>query len=77
MTKKIRPYFLAAYEFVPSGKLSDIARTVNYLKRLFEDIDITIEITARKGSISTSDYEDKIKEAITQADMKVEEENVE
>jgi len=62
---------------VPSGKLSDIVRTVNYLKRLFERIDVRIEISAGKGKITTSDYEDKVKEAFSQANITVEKEEVE
>jgi hypothetical protein len=62
---------------VPSGKLSDIVRTVNFLKRLFERLDVRVEISAGKGKISTTEYEDKVKEAISQTEIEVEKEELE
>jgi len=61
---------------VPSGKLSDIVRMVTYLKSRFNQVDIKIEISTQNGEIAISDYEDKIKEALSQANVHVEEEDV-
>lgn len=61
---------------VPAGKLSDIVRIVNYVKNKFH-VNVKVEISAQNGEIKISDYEDKIKEAIIQAKVTVEEENVE
>jgi len=62
---------------VPSGKLSDIVRIVNYIKTKFNQVDVRVEISTKEGEIATSDYDDKIKEAINQANVAVEEEKVE
>ena len=62
---------------VPTGKLSDIARMIPYLKTKFSQLDIKVEIFAQDGEIAISDYEDKIKEAINQAGITIEEEEVE
>ena len=61
---------------VPSGKLSDIVRMVSYLKTKFDQVDIRIEIATRGGEIPISDYEDKIKEAINQANIIIEKEEI-
>ena len=61
---------------VPSGKLSDIVWMVNYIKQKFEQVDVQIDIETREGEITASDYEDKIKEAIQQANVIVEEEEM-
>jgi hypothetical protein len=61
---------------VPTGKLADIVRVVNYIKSKFERVDIKVEISSKEGEITISDYEDKIKEAITQASVDVEEEEL-
>ena len=47
---------------------------LNYLKRMFDRVDVTVEIHADGGEITVSDYEDKILEAIKQADIRLEEE---
>jgi len=39
-------------------------------------VDIKIEISTQNGKIAISDYEDKIKEALSQANVHVEEEDV-
>lgn len=57
---------------VPSGKLSDIVRMVTYLKSRFNQVDIKIEISTQDGEMAISDYEDKIKEALSQANIVVE-----
>ncbi len=45
---------------VPTGKLSDIVKTVNYIKSKFNKVDVKVEITAVNGEMSVPDYEDKI-----------------
>jgi len=62
---------------VPTGKLSDIVWMVNYIKSKFEQVNIKVEISSKGGEISLSDYEDKIKEAIEQANVSIEEEELE
>ncbi len=59
---------------VPTGKLSDIVRVIPFIKSVFKKVDIKVEISAVNGEMSVSDYEDKIKEAIKQAEVKIEEE---
>ncbi|MCW3142048.1 MAG: hypothetical protein N2V72_07770, partial [Methanophagales archaeon] len=59
---------------VPTGKLSDIVRVIPFIKGVFKKVDIKVEISAVNGEMSVSDYEDKIKEAIKQAEVKIEEE---
>jgi len=59
---------------VPSGRLADIVRTINYLKTVFENVTVRIDVTTRKGEISTSDYEDKVREGFEQAGIGVEKE---
>ncbi len=51
------------------GKLSDIVRIINLInnKDKFEDVEITVTISAQNGEITIEDYENKIKEAIEQA----------
>ena len=62
---------------IPSGKLSDVANIIRYLKEKFNRIDMKIEIYAKDGSLSKSEYEDKIKEAILQSGIKIEDEKKE
>ncbi len=58
---------------VPTGKLSDIARMIPYIKSKFNQVKVKVEISAQDGEIVISDYEDKIEEAINQSDASVEE----
>jgi len=62
---------------VPTGKLSDIGRMIQYLKTKFNQVKVKIEISAQDGELEISDYEDKIKEAIDQANITIEEKKVE
>jgi len=62
---------------VPTGKLSDIVRIIPYLKSKFNQVKITVEISAQDGEIVISDYEDKIEEAINQANVAIEEKKIE
>jgi len=59
---------------VPPGRLSDIVRIVNYIRTKFNQVDIKVEISSKEGEITVSEYEDKIKEAISLAKVSVEEE---
>ncbi len=58
----------------PSGKLSDIVRMVSYIKSKFNDVKIKIEIDAKEGEMDIADYENKIEEALNQANVHIEEE---
>jgi len=58
----------------PSGKLSDIVRMISYIKSKFNNVRITMEIDAEDGEIDVTDYENKIEEALKQANVKIEEE---
>ncbi|MCD6239886.1 MAG: ATP-binding protein [Thermotogae bacterium] len=62
---------------VPLGKMSDTVRIANYLKTLFDERVIKIEIFAQNGSIKVTDYENKVEEALKQAGIEVEEESKE
>lgn len=62
---------------IPEGKLSDIVRMINYIKSVFNQVKAEVEISARIGEMEKSDYEDKIKEAINQANIIIEEEKIE
>ncbi|RLG32297.1 hypothetical protein DRN97_07720 [Methanosarcinales archaeon] len=61
---------------VPTGKLSDIVRVIPYIKSKFNKVDVKVEISAVNGGMSVFDYEDKIMEAIKQAEVKIEEEGL-
>ena len=61
---------------VPTGKLSDIVRVIPFIKIMFKTVDVKVEISAENGEMSVSDYEDKIKEAIKQAEVEIEDEGV-
>lgn len=58
------------------GKLSDIVRIINLIKDKFEDVNITVTISAQNGEITIEDYENKIKEAIYQAGITIKKECV-
>jgi len=62
---------------VPRGKISDFARMVNFLQSKFEDVELRVEITTKSGSITISEYDDKIREALRQSNIEVEEEKIE
>jgi len=53
--------------------MSTIVRIVNYLKSKFAQCEVKILISAINGEIEVSEYEDKILEALKQADIKIEE----
>ena len=62
---------------IPSGKFSDVVKTINFIKQKFSNVEIKIEISANNGEILKTEYEDKIKEAINQLGLKIEEEKLE
>lgn len=60
---------------VPKGKFSDVYRgVIQPLERGFEETEIKIEIKAKKGGISKSEYEDTVKETLFQINAEIEEE---
>jgi len=60
---------------VPVGQISTVAKVVNYLTGKFDSCEVEIIIKASDGEISISEYEDRIMEALRQADIKIEYEN--
>jgi hypothetical protein len=63
---------------VPKGKFSDFYKGVLLLlENNFEDTNVYIKIEAKKGSIRKADYEDKVKETITQINGEIVEEDLE
>jgi hypothetical protein len=62
---------------VPTGKLSDIVKMMPYIKSKFNQVEVRVEISAQDGEIAISDYEDKIEETINQAEVDIEEKEVE
>jgi hypothetical protein len=62
---------------ISSGKLSDVVKTINFIKQKFSNVEIKIEISAKNGEILKTEYEDKIKEEINQLGLKIEEEKLE
>jgi hypothetical protein len=62
---------------IPSGKFSDVVKTINFIKQKFSNVEIKIEISAKNGEILKTEYEDKIKEAINQLGLEIEEEKIE
>jgi hypothetical protein len=61
---------------IPSGKLSDVVKTINFIKQKFSNVEIKIEISAKNGEILKTEYEDKIKEAFFQLGLEIEEEKI-
>ena len=43
---------------------------------MFKMVDVRVEISAENGEMSVSDYEDKIKKAIKQSEVKIEKEGL-
>lgn len=56
--------------------MSDIARIVSYLSTKFRRCDIRIEIKSSEGSIKITEYENRIEEALRQANIEVLEEEL-
>ncbi len=59
---------------VPAGQMSTVVRVANYLKTQFENCSIEITITATNGKLKQTEYEDKIMEALKQAEIEIREE---
>ena len=61
---------------IPEGKFSEIVRLCNFLKTCFPKVEVEVNLYAKGGKISKFDYEDKIKEALNQAGIIIEDEEV-
>ncbi len=59
---------------VPAGKISTIAGMINIIRQRFNTLNIIVEIYAEDGTMTITEYEDKIKETIYQSGIIVEEE---
>ena len=57
--------------------MSNIVKVVNYLNELFNECKVKVEITAQNGKIRADKYENRIEEALRQAEIVVEEESKE
>ena len=62
---------------VPRGRMSEISRVINLLNAKFGDCQVEVVIKAGAGEIAQSDYEDKIKETLSQAEIEIIEEHKE
>jgi hypothetical protein len=58
---------------VPKGKVSDVMGILNYLQSKFDVLNI--EVSAKEGSISEQEYEDKIEEALRQSGIELDTED--
>jgi hypothetical protein len=58
------------------GKFYEIYNMIRSIKDKFQKFSLKIEILAKEGTISKSDYEDKIKETINQLKLKIEKEEI-
>ena len=54
---------------VPKGKIANIMGVMNLLQMKFNSLEL--ELTAKEGSISQQDFEDKIEEAFRQLGIKI------
>ncbi|MEM5793096.1 MAG: DUF499 domain-containing protein [Candidatus Aenigmatarchaeota archaeon] len=55
---------------IPKGRVSQILGLLNYIQSKFDDVEI--KIVAQEGSIEKEDYENKIKEALKQLGINIE-----
>ncbi|NPV84274.1 MAG: ATP-binding protein [Candidatus Aminicenantes bacterium] len=62
---------------IPRGRMSDIARLMSFISSKFTSCQVEINITAEDGEITVSDYEDKIKQALSQAEINIKDEKKE
>jgi predicted AAA+ superfamily ATPase len=63
---------------IPRGKFSDFYRGVlSVLEDNFDDVEVTIKIETKRGKISKSDYENKIKETLIQTNAQILKEHLE
>jgi len=65
--------FLKLILKVPFGQLSNLTRIVQYLKSKSDNIEIKVEIQAHKGTVSSEEVKEKIKEAASQSQIEIEE----
>jgi hypothetical protein len=61
----------------PMGKFSDLKKMIDLIQTKFKQVFVKVEINTRGGSISKSEYEDKILEAIRQAGIEIKGERLE
>jgi hypothetical protein len=61
----------------PVGKFSDLKKMIDLIQTKFKQVFVKVEINTREGSISKSEYEDKILEAIRQAGIEIKGERLE
>ena len=59
---------------IPIGQFSEIAKINTFLNTKFKKIDIKLSLSAEDGEIPVADYEDKVKESLSQANIKIDEE---
>jgi hypothetical protein len=59
---------------IPKGKFSNVKRVIDFIQTKFKNVIVKVEIKAEEGSISKSEYEDKIREALNQAEISIEDE---
>lgn len=52
-------------------QLSNVREIINYIKSKFENLEITIEISAKEGEIKKDEFEDKIIEALRQTGIEL------
>ncbi|MFN3871106.1 MAG: AAA family ATPase, partial [Aquificaceae bacterium] len=58
---------------VPMGNLSEVSNVLRFLQSKFNRLIINVEIYAEEGNISKTEYEDRIIEALSQSEIKIEE----
>ncbi|MEM4565059.1 MAG: hypothetical protein QXD49_00485 [Archaeoglobaceae archaeon] len=78
--KEIREETIKSIEYrlkVPPTKISDVVKLVYFLKGKFSSFEIEVSLKASDGELSKSELEDKVKEALRQSGIAVEEEKVE
>ncbi|MEM2070517.1 MAG: hypothetical protein QXE86_03840, partial [Archaeoglobaceae archaeon] len=78
--KEIREETIKSIEYrlkVPPTKISDVVKLVYFLKGKFSSFEIEVSLKASDGELSKSELEDKVKEALRQSGIAVEEEKAE
>ncbi|MGC8779044.1 MAG: hypothetical protein ACP5Q4_10255, partial [Candidatus Caldatribacteriaceae bacterium] len=59
---------------VSPGQFSDLVRVLRYLQGRFRECTVDVFIRASQGELKATEYEDKIKESLTQAGIQVKDE---
>lgn len=78
--KEIRGETIKTLEYklkVPSTKISDVAKLVTFLRGKFGSLEIEVYFKATQGELSKSELEDKVREALRQAGITIEDEKAE